>query len=106
MLSNRCLAEAQQISSECTNTESVYQAIKHTLERTIKLIRSRSIFQLMKQLRFNRIGTEDVENLVRRINEKFTRSRHRQLVCTVMDLKVQDARKSYEHERYLNTRAW
>ena len=108
MFSNRCLAEIRTISNNSyyTNTNLVYEAIKRTLERTVKLVRSQSIYKMLKTLRANRIGTEDVESLAARINEKFTKGKHGQLVNLVMELKVKDARREYEHERYANTKTW
>ena len=105
MLTNTCITAIQRISQANTKPELV-QVMKHGIEESVKLIKCRSVLDIMTRLHRNKVGTAEVESLSERMCAKVGGSRARTLVNTVMKWKVSSARKELDKQRYQNTKVW
>eukprot|EP00494_Astrolonche_serrata_P008035 UN08069 len=80
--------------------------MKRAMKATLKLQQARYVLDLFQKLKRKNIGTSPVEELSIRICQRLPERRKRTLVNTVMQWKIEDARKSINKTRYDNTKIW
>ena len=87
----------------CANPEMGKSAMKHIMKTAIHLEKSRYVMKLFNQLKQKKIGTTEVETLSKRICKRLPERRHRTLVNTIIQWKIEDARSMLNRARYENT---
>lgn len=89
-----------------SNPEMVLETMKRTFTQSLKLLRSRHVFDLFVRLRRLRVGTNEVENNCKRLCLGLNKNRERNMVMRVMSWKLADARRCLEKARWENTHEW
>ena len=105
-LSNPLMAKINLISSDCSNTILVAEAMKRSMKTTMDYLHSRYVMDLFRKLQQKRIGTSNVTGLCKRICEKLPPRRELTLIDIVMRWKLVDARTCYQTARRNNTVVW
>ena len=105
-LSNSFMVSARGISNTSSNPEMVLETMKRTFTHSLKLLRSRHVFDLFSKLCRLKVGTNAVENNCKRACEGLGRNRQRSMVSNVMRWKLADARKCLEKSKWENTHEW
>jgi len=105
-LSNPLIAKINRISSDCSNTILVAEAMKRSMKTTMDYLHSRYVMDLFQKLQQKRIGTSNVTSLCKRICERLPSRRKQTLVDIVMRWKLMDARTCFHTAKRNNTVVW
>ena len=89
---SRCfLASAQELSTQSTNRNMVYEAMKRVMKKSLEYRHSVHIKNLYGNLKKDGIGTTTVEELCKRICRTLPEHRTRTLVKIITRWKLDDA---------------
>ena len=87
----RTHAEIHRISSEAENQDQVFTAMKHEIKENEKKMKCQSKCYLLRQLKSIKIGTNDVEHAIRRLQHKCSDSLRMKIKMNMMRQKVSQA---------------
>ena len=105
-ISRYFLASAQQIASQCTNHDVIYEAMKRTMKTSMEYKRAINVKNLYKELKIDGIGTAKVETMSRKLCDTLPKHRRRTLVRIVINWKLRDAYKELRELKIRNTEVW
>ena len=84
----------------------VFDAMKRTMEESMKLIHARYVVDLFRKLHKHRIGTTRIHGLARKMCDYLPQQKAIVLIDTVVRWKPQDAERCLKKARYDNTQSW
>ena len=104
MIGKIFLAEIKEIAKNTRNGTNVLEAMKHIMMITNKVTHSIYVIDLLKTLRKKRIGTNTIENPIKKLCRKG--SGREVILDVVLKNRIKDAYKEMRRNKYENTKAW
>ena len=103
-LTKSFLTSAHKISRKCSNPDKVFDVMKHSMRKTLKLLQSQHAVDLLYHLKERKIGTMNMEKLCRTVCNGLPDKRRKTLVEIVMRWKCSDVMSCLRKEKYQNTK--
>ena len=103
-ISNWFVAESHRLSNRTGNPQRVYNAMRHTIRTTIKMLKAISVLDLFNKLVQNQMALTNVKRTAYKLCKGLKEDKSRIIANQIMKWKLQDANKQVKHMKWMHTK--